>query len=93
MDRLDEEGLGLVLYEDVPAGRVPAVRVSQVLDANREPAPLIRVFLQQAAARAKDTGQAVVVAHGYPETVTALYSWAQSLEEDLTLAPVSALLR
>jgi polysaccharide deacetylase 2 family uncharacterized protein YibQ len=64
-----------------------------VLDRERESGVVIKRYLDRAALKAGQVGRVVVIGHSYPETVTALFSWAMSdRPATVALAPVSAVL-
>lgn len=73
---------------------VPKATVFQTLDAEGQNTETMRRMLDLAVFEARQTGQAVLVGHSRPETVTALFSWAlQSGPGEVALAPLSAVLR
>ncbi|RAP42682.1 hypothetical protein BYZ73_03160 [Rhodovulum viride] len=99
---LAETGHGIVTRDEGlnPAARaadragVPEATVFQTLDADGQNTETMRRMLDRAVFEARQTGQAVLVGHSRPETVTALFSWAlQSGPGEVALAPLSALLR
>ncbi len=97
---LGAEGLGLITHDkglnpaDMLAGQsgVPHIETFRVLDGAREGTSTILRSLERAASEAARQGNVTVVAHSYPETVTALLGWAQDAGKDVALAPASALL-
>ncbi|SMX42559.1 divergent polysaccharide deacetylase family protein [Actibacterium lipolyticum] len=102
MAMLDESGHGVVTYDRglntaekmAQAAKVPSALVFRVLDGEQEAGSTIRRYLDRGAFKAAQDGQVVVVGHSYPETVTALFSWAlEGKGADLTMAPISAILR
>ncbi len=99
--RLKTAGLGLLTYDIGVNGTDQKARhaglasgtVYRILDSQRESGPVIKRYLNRAVLEAEQTGHVVVVGHTYPETVTALFSWAVgSRSSDVALAPVSAVL-
>ncbi len=98
---LAEQGRGLVTYDlglnttgrKARAAGIPAGTVFRVLDADRESGIVIKRYLDRAALEARKTGAVIVLGHTYPETVTALFSWALSAKAGaVALAPLSAVL-
>lgn len=70
-----------------------ATTIFNVLDRERESGVVIKRYLDRAALKAGQVGRVVVIGHSYPETVTALFSWAMSdRPATVALAPVSAVL-
>jgi len=99
---LKGRGVGLVAYDradDSAFGRarragVPVGAVYRLLDGERESGIVIKRYLSRAAIEATRRGRVIVVGHSYPETVTALFSWAISEKPaDVVLAPISAVLQ
>jgi len=99
---LKGRGVGLVVYDradDSAFGRarragVPVGAVYRLLDGERESGVVIKRYLSRAAIEATRRGRVIVVGHSYPETVTALFSWAVSEKPaDVVLAPISAVLQ
>jgi len=98
---LAETGHGLVSY---PAGLntghkaaqkegVPAGLVFRDLDAEGQGGAVIRRFLDNAAFRARNESQVIVVARTREETVQALLEWSLGTRAtSVTLAPISAVL-
>jgi len=85
-------GLNTTDHKAARQGLKSAV-VYRVLDSERESGTVIKRYLDRAALQARKTGQVVVVGRAYPETVTALFSWALSSKSArVVLAPVSAAL-
>lgn len=102
MGIVSETGQGVITYDKglntaaqiARAADVPAGQVFRTLDAQQERAATIRRYLDRAAFKAAQDGHVIMVGHTYPETVTALFSWALEGEgADLNIAPVSAILR
>ncbi len=98
---LGKTGHGLVTYDiglntvDKAARRsgLKSDVVYRVLDAERESGTVIKRYLDRAALEAGKVGQIIVLGRTYPETVTALFSWALSAKAStVSLAPVSATL-
>lgn len=72
---------------------VPAVEVLRDLDGAGQDAATIRRFMDNAAFRARQDGEAVVIARLRPDTVTALQLWTSANREaQVAFAPVSAIL-
>lgn len=101
IEGLHATGHGLLTYDiglnatdqKAKARDVPAATVFRVLDADGEKSATIKRYLDRAALEAGKDGHVVVVGHTYPETVTALFSWALSAKSStVALAPVSAVL-
>jgi polysaccharide deacetylase 2 family uncharacterized protein YibQ len=98
---LAREGLGAVLpagalgtAERAAAAGVPAAAVLRDLDGGGQDAGAVRRFLDDAARRAGQAGEGVVLARVRPETLDALRSWAGGRRAgEVALAPVSAVLR
>lgn len=99
IEALGSTGHGLITYDSDPDGTVTVARhggvasgvIYRVLDHEREPGLVIRRYLDRAAKEARENGHAIVIGHTYPETVTALLSWAlSSTSAGVALAPVSA---
>lgn len=85
-------GLGATQREAEKAG-IPMTTLYRDLDANDQNAATIRRFLDQAAFRARQQGQAVVLMRLRAESLSALEIWrAASRAQDVQFAPVSALL-
>jgi len=98
---LKKSGHGLLTYDiglnptDKKARHagLPSGVVFRVLDAERESGIVIKRYLNRAVLEAQKTGRVIVVGRSYPETVTALFSWALSAKSAaVALAPVSAAL-
>jgi len=96
---LKKQGLGLLTYDIGKSGAnlkarhagVFAGTVYRILDSQRESGTVIKRYLDRAVLEAGKTGKVIVVGHSYPETVTALFSWAiSSKSARVALAPVSA---
>ncbi|WP_342070767.1 divergent polysaccharide deacetylase family protein [Yoonia algicola] len=72
---------------------VPAATVLRDLDGGGEDSRAIARALDQAAFRARQTGDVVILGRLTPSTVTALLEWAAALDQtSLSIAPVSAIL-
>ncbi|MGC9368372.1 MAG: divergent polysaccharide deacetylase family protein [Paracoccaceae bacterium] len=73
---------------------IPTATIFRRLDAERESAPVIKRYLDRAVFKAEQDGQVVMLGHSYPDTVTALFSWAiEGKGTEVNLAPISAVLR
>jgi polysaccharide deacetylase 2 family uncharacterized protein YibQ len=78
---------------------VPSTAVARVIDIRRNddgsPDPVsIRSALDRAALEANQSGATVVLGHTFPETITALFTWAtEAKARSVTLAPVSAVIK
>lgn len=101
IETLKASGHGLVTYDvglnatDQKARHegVKAATVYRVLDSDHENATRIKRYLDRAALEAGKDGHVVVLGHTYPETVTALFSWAISAKSStVAIAPLSAAL-
>lgn len=101
IETLLASGHGLVTYDiglnatDQKARRagVKSGVVFRVLDANGENASVIKRYLNRAALEAGKDGHVILLAHTYPNTITALFSWALSPKSStVVLAPLSAAL-
>ncbi|MEM6635260.1 MAG: divergent polysaccharide deacetylase family protein [Pseudomonadota bacterium] len=99
---LSESGHGLLTYDrGLNAAQqiaeregVPAALVFRELDASKENTDTIKRYLDRAAFRAGQDGQVVMIGRTYPETVTALFSWAlEARSRTVKLAPLSAVMR
>ncbi len=87
-DRNDDSAYGRARRAGIAVGSV-----YRVLDGARESGIVIKRYLSRAALEATRRGRIIVVGHTYPETVTAVFSWAVSEKPaDVLLAPVSAVL-
>jgi polysaccharide deacetylase 2 family uncharacterized protein YibQ len=76
------------------AAGVPAGVIYRDLDAEGQDARVIRRFLDQAAFRARQQSGVVLVGRVRPDTLSALILWGSANRAgDVTLAPVSAVLR
>ena len=98
---LTETGHGLVAYprglnaaeQTATRASVPAGTLFRELDQEQERATVITRYLDRAAFAAVQDGTVIVVGHTYPETVTALFSWALGdRSESVAMAPLSAVL-
>ncbi len=99
IEALASSGHGFLTYDiglnstDQKARRagLPAGTVFRVLDSERESGTVIKRYLNRAVIEAGQNGHVIVLGHTYPETVTALFSWALSAKSaTVALAPVSA---
>lgn len=102
VDILGAEGRGLVVVERglssslriAEQAGLPAVAVLRDLNGNGEDGPAVARALDQAAFRARQSGNAVLLARVSPETLDALRGWgADNNGDQIALAPVSAILR
>lgn len=67
--------------------------VFRILDQERESGAVIKRYLDRAVLEAGTTGHVIVLGRTYPETITALFSWAVSAKSaTVSMAPVSAVL-
>ncbi|MEJ8560372.1 divergent polysaccharide deacetylase family protein [Yoonia sp. GPGPB17] len=72
---------------------VPAITIQRDIDGAGEDRRAILRALDQAAFRARQTGQAVLLGRMTPDTLAALKDWAADVDRDtLAIAPVSAVL-
>ena len=99
---LGESGHGVVTFDKAlntaaqvaRSAGVPAATIFRRLDAGHEAAPVIGRYLDRAVFKAAQDGHVVMVGHSYPQTVTALFSWAiEGKGAEVNLAPISAILR
>ncbi len=87
-----QRGLGGAVRIAEQAG-VPVASIERALDDGADTQPAVERGLQQAALRARQNGQAVLLGRVTPETVDAIRAWAnRSDPSQLALAPVSAIL-
>ncbi|MFD0978661.1 divergent polysaccharide deacetylase family protein [Tropicimonas aquimaris] len=88
-----DRGLGAVRAASARAGH-PAALIFRSLDEQGERSSVIQRYLDRAAFKAAQDGAVVMAGHAQPETVEALFRWAQDDKaRDVALAPVSAVLR
>lgn len=74
-------------------GGVSAATILRDIDGEGEDRRTIARALDQAAFRARQTGEAVLLGRVKPDTLAALRAWAADLDQDaLVIAPVSAIL-
>ncbi|MEL7180896.1 MAG: divergent polysaccharide deacetylase family protein [Pseudomonadota bacterium] len=101
MEILAAEGHGLVSVQRglsnaaraAEQAGVPAATVERDIDGDGQDGRAVLRSLDQAAFRARQTGQAVLVGRVNPDTLDALRSWAADIDRDtLAIAPVSAVL-
>ncbi|WP_341365868.1 divergent polysaccharide deacetylase family protein [Yoonia sp. BS5-3] len=101
VDILGSEGRGLVVVERGLGGALriaeqaglPAAAVLRDLDGNGEGEAAVMRALDQAAFRARQTGNAVLLARSSTETLAALENWgAENNGAQIALAPASAVL-
>lgn len=97
-----DSGYGLVLRpkglnaaQQIAEGRsLPVETVFRDIDASDQDATVIRRFLDQAAFKARQEGEIVMVGRLRPATISALLLWGlQDRASTVALAPVSAVLR
>ena len=87
------QGLNTALRAADRAG-VPGALVYRDLDGEGQDATVIRRFLDQAAFRARQTGEVVLMGRVRPDTLSALALWGQSDRADqVALAPITAIWR
>lgn len=87
-----QRGLGSAIREAEDAG-VPAATVEREIDDGTTDEGAILRALDQAAFRARQSGEAVLLGRLQPATLNALRDWAADLDPDqLQIAPVSAVL-
>ncbi len=85
-------GLNSADQQAVKAG-LYAGTIYRVLDGERESGAVIKRYLDRAVLEAGKDGHVIVLGRSYPETVTALFSWALSAKANtVSLAPVSAVM-
>ena len=73
---------------------LPAATIFRMLDAEQENPDTIKRYLERAALKAGQEGQVVMIGHSYPDTVTAVFSWALDAgSQTVRFAPLSAILR
>jgi polysaccharide deacetylase 2 family uncharacterized protein YibQ len=88
-----DRGLNSAAQNAVREGLVHATVFRQV-DGGGESVSVIRRYLDRAVFKAAQDGVAVVMGETLPDTITALTEWSiEGRATDVTLAPVSALLR
>ena len=88
-----EQGLNSTAQTARRAG-VPTATVFRDLDGNGQDARVITRFLDQAAFRAGQEGQVILLARMNAETISALLIWSQQDRASrVNLAPVSAVLQ
>lgn len=102
MDKLAKSGLSFVFDGSVSApslsalstsARLPFARGYNLIDPQQD-AALIRSELSRLTAQAQNSGGTIGVGFAYPETITAVKSWATGLSsQGLVLAPASSALR
>ncbi|PIE16577.1 MAG: hypothetical protein CSA68_02105 [Rhodobacterales bacterium] len=101
-DILSEDGLGLVTpskglnsaQKAAMRKGVPAALIYRALDDEGENARVIRRYLDRAAFRAKQEGQAVMLGQMRAETIQALVQWAlEDRAASVAVGPVSAVLQ
>ncbi|SNS77427.1 divergent polysaccharide deacetylase family protein [Tropicimonas sediminicola] len=88
-----DRGLGAVRAASARAGH-PAALIFRSVDDQGERSTVIQRYLDRAAFKAAQDGAVVMAGHAQPETVEALFRWAQEDKaQEVALAPVSAVLR
>ncbi len=101
MQILAADGLGFVTVQRglsdatraAEQAGVPAATILRDLDGANEDSGAIARALDQAAFRARQTGDVVILGRMTPETMQALREWAGALDQStLSIAPVSAIL-
>jgi polysaccharide deacetylase 2 family uncharacterized protein YibQ len=101
MQILAADGLGFVTVQRglsdatraAEQAGVPAATILRDLDGENEDSGAIARALDQAAFRARQTGDVVILGRLTPSTVTALREWTAALDQtSLSIAPVSAIL-
>jgi len=102
LTRLAQDGRGLVVMggglngidRDAAQAGVPAATILRDLDGEGQDARVIRRFLDDAAFRARQQGQAIILGRVRPDTLSTLLLWgAADRAGQVALAPVSALLQ
>lgn len=87
-----QRGLGNAVRTADQAG-VPAATILRDIDGEGEDLRAIARALDQAAFRARQTGEAVLLGRVRPDTLEALRDWAAGTDQDtLAIVPVSAVL-
>lgn len=86
---------GLNAAQQIADGRnLPVETVFRDFDANGQEATVIRRFLDQAAFKARQEGEIVMVGRLRPATISALLLWGlQDRASSVALAPISAVLQ
>lgn len=85
-------GLGGAL-RNVATDGVPMANIARELDGAGESADAIERSLQQAALRARQSGNVILLGSATPDTLAAIRNWAQNSDPaQISLAPVSAIL-
>lgn len=86
---------GLNAAQQIADGRnLPVETVFRDFDANGQDATVIRRFLDQAAFKARQEGEIVMVGRLRPATISALLLWGlQDRASSVALAPISAVLQ
>jgi hypothetical protein len=85
-------GLGGALRNAATDG-VPVANIARELDGAGESRDAIERSLQQAALRARQSGNVVLLGRTTPDTLAAIRNWAESSDpSQIALAPVSAIL-
>jgi polysaccharide deacetylase 2 family uncharacterized protein YibQ len=86
---------GLNAAQQIADGRnLPVETIFRDFDANGQDATVIRRFLDQAAFKARQVDQIVMVGRLRPATISALLLWGlQDRASSVALAPISAVLQ
>lgn len=101
VETLQVQGLALLAFrnglnqavKDAQRVGLPAGVVFRELDGEQESSLTMKRYLDRAALKAGQDGSVVMVGRTLPETVTALFSWAQTTRaRSVALAPLSAVL-
>ncbi len=88
-----DRGLNSVAQVALRSG-LPSGKVFRQVDGGGESMPVIRRYLDRAVFKAAQEGSAIVMGQTNPDTIQALTEWTvQGRASEVTLAPVSALLR
>lgn len=99
---LAADGHGLVLYDKglnsakgvAENAGVATGLAFRMIDAQSERPTVIGRYLDRAAFKAAQEGAVIVVGHTYPDTITALTTWAlEGKGQTMAMAPVSAILQ
>ncbi|WP_322889229.1 MULTISPECIES: divergent polysaccharide deacetylase family protein [unclassified Yoonia] len=97
-----DEGRGFVTlprglggaFRNVAANGVPIANIARELDGAGESRDAIERGLQQAALRARQSGNVILLGRATPDTLAAIRNWAaRSDPAQISLAPVSAILQ
>jgi len=101
MDILASEGRGYVTISNglnmaeraaTEAG-VPSVLIDRLIDAEDQDARVVRRFIDNAAFRARQQGDVILVGHVRPDTISALILWGTANQDnEVAVVPLSAIL-